>query len=493
VAAALAVFLLALYGIIVAGRTAGVMSALTLGFTVMIAHFAQLGYGDNLLMASCAGLFCSAAWMLCVPHAGIVSAFAFGISLGLGMLTKGHIPLVLVSAPLLVEIFIRHSFDGRKVVLFVVGFLVAACVAAPWYFVVESRSPGAWQTMMHGAQEGLSTPHHWHKDNYTFYITQLLARMIPWTILLIAAWPLYFLFRRKVDVADKSGQNQVFNEHFRFFFLAALLGFIAFYAWPKKQDYYLLPLMPVIALASGFLLSRFKMSGGIPEERLAWWQLAAGIVIGLTIALIPACPAAAHPPPQSPHSAIDAAWAVVGQVHQMLGGSLIAIGLAIVAFHFYSARQIVEGKIIQAAIPVALIAFGGMLAWSVIWTQNEQNATKLEKEAPRLRKELDSLGDVTLFAAGNAPHKEHSISAPMFIFYLQRPVHTIKELASGTKPPDAAKPRVLVSDRETIDKLGLTSYLLPGDEMFVVLPKIDEVGWKQLTDAVTTQKRTDDE
>ena len=72
------------------------MSGLILGFSVNIAHFAQLGYGDTVLMASCAGMFCSAAWMLCSPTASIVSAFAFGVALGFGVLTKGHIPVVLV-------------------------------------------------------------------------------------------------------------------------------------------------------------------------------------------------------------------------------------------------------------------------------------------------------------------------------------------------------------------------------------------------------------
>src|SRR5262249_55922266 len=158
-----------------------------------------------------------------------------------------------------------------------------------------------------------------------------------------------------------TGQNQVFNEHFRFFFLAALLGFIAFYAWPKKQDYYVLPLMPSIALASGFLLSRFKLPGGVAEERLAWWQLWAGVAVGLAISLIPLCPATHSTQPSG-------GWGVILRVHEMLGWSLIPIGLAIIAFHFYSARQLVEGKVINAAVPLAAIGFGGMLAWSIVWT-----------------------------------------------------------------------------------------------------------------------------
>jgi 4-amino-4-deoxy-L-arabinose transferase-like glycosyltransferase len=491
VLAGLAVFLIALYGTIVAGRTAGVMSALILGFSFIIARFSQLGYGDNLLMASCTGVFCSAAWMLCVPHAGIVSAFVFGICLGLGMLTKGHIPVVLVMAPLLIEVFIRRGFNGRKLVLFIVGLLVAACIAAPWYFVVESRSPGAWDTMVSGSQEGLHTPHHWHDDNYTFYITRLAAGLMPWTIVLLAAWPIYLQVRRKTDLADKTGQNQVFNEHFRFFFLAALMGFIAFYAWPKKQDYYLLPLMPAIALSSGFLLSRFKLSGGMAEERLAWWQLVAGLAIGVTIALIPACPAVAKAA-QTTHG-ISNIWDVIAKVHLMLGWLLIPIGLGVIAFHFYSARQFAEGKVITAALPIAIIGFSGILAWSIIWTEKIEKSIALEKEAPRLRQELDALGDVTLYAAGNAPRKKRSVSAPMFIFYLQRPVHTIKkELAGGGTPPDGKK-RVLVADRETVEKLGLKSYLPEGEDTFVVLANMDDAGWTQLSTAITQQKRTEEE
>ena len=82
----------------------------------------------------------------------------------------------------------------------------------------------------------------------------------------------------------------------------------------------------------------------------------------------------------------------------------------------------------------------------------------------------------------------------MFIFYLQRPVHTLKkDLANELVNPEGSKQRVLVSDRETVKLLGLESYLTEGSDNFVVLSNIDEPGWKQLLDTVAKQKRTDEE
>src|SRR5262249_18732843 len=157
--------------------------------------------------------------------------------------------------------------------------------------------------------------------------------------------------------------------------------------------------------------------GSINEERLAWWQFAAGIVIGLSIALIPVCPAVAKVTQDSHGS--PKVWDVLREIHLMLGWALVPIGLAISAFHFYSARQLVEGKILNAALPLTIIGFAGMLAWGIIWTEKTDKGAALEREAPRLRQELDALGpNVTLYAAGNAPRKKRSVSAPMFIFYL---------------------------------------------------------------------------
>ena len=51
-----------------------------------------------------------------------------GLALGLGILTKGHIPVLLLMGPLLIEILIRRRFNARKVA----RYSPVARQASPW-------------------------------------------------------------------------------------------------------------------------------------------------------------------------------------------------------------------------------------------------------------------------------------------------------------------------------------------------------------------------
>ena len=90
-------------------------------------------------------------------------------------------------------------------------------------------------------------------------------------------------------------------------------------------------------------------------------------------------------------------------------------------------------------------------------------------EAARLRTELSKFSaNARVYGATGAGPARAQPSQPLLIFYLDRPVHTIKNLideASETEPE-----RVLVANRESIKLLNLGEYAPHDETPFVVVP-----------------------
>jgi 4-amino-4-deoxy-L-arabinose transferase-like glycosyltransferase len=465
--AAFAVFLLVLYGGTIGGRSAGVMAGIILGFSVLISHYAQLGYGDTILMATTAATFCCAAWILCVPHAGVFAAFGFGVSLGMAVLTKGHIPVVFCGLPLLVEIGIRRSFNARKVMLFAMGLVVAVCVAGPWFYLIENKIPGALAKMISKAEDIVNRGSHDH--SFWFYFYTLAGGLLPWTPVLLCAWPIYLFKKRTPETKKESDPHQVLNEHLRFFALAAVLGFIALMCVRGKQEYYLLPLIPAIALSSGLMLSRLKFPGGFSEERLAWTQLVAGVAIGLFVCSVPLL----SPMLAERHDRVSV---LMLKANELLGWPLIPIGVALILVYIYSARQWVEARSINAMLVPGVIGYAALMVWSFHWTEKQQKYP-LAAEAGALRERANTLvKNVPLYAA-----VQHE-SWPTLTFYLERPVGSLadlrKELADPNRKPG---PHALIADQDRLRALNVPQLVPNGADGLFIIPTIDDAAWSQIT------------
>jgi len=435
---ALALFLVVFYGCVVFGRPTGVMAGLLLGSSYLVCHFCQTGYGDATLLFTCAAMFCSAAWLVSSARPGFLAAAALGIALGLAILTKGHIPVLLLAGPLAVEVLIRRRFNGRKVLLFAVALLVAAAVAAPWFVVLEKRAPGAWQALRGEMAEGVFPTGHAQSDRWVYYLYRLAGGLLPWTLLLVSAWPICALRRRERN-GDAAGSALLAREQGRFFLLAFVIGLLGFYALPKQQDYYLLPLLPPLALVSGYVLSGFKTPGGVGEETLAWTQLAFGFAGGLGVASLPFWPVKWLADTEASQQALSALGEPLGMA------ALAAAGLVFFVVHFYCARQWVEGRPVPAVIAMAAVAYLGLAAWSWHWAESTQaKVAPLSAETPRLRTKLREMGEGTrVYSIG--------VAAPLLAYYLglDRAVLTQRDL-SKEQPSAAAPQRALVVSREHV-------------------------------------------
>jgi 4-amino-4-deoxy-L-arabinose transferase-like glycosyltransferase len=376
---ALALFVIVLYGSVVFGRPAGVTAGLVLGFSLLFCRYARLGGGDMALAFACAGLCCGAAWLVSVPRPGVMAALALGISLGLGVLAGALIPVLLLAGPVLVEVLIRRRFSTRKVLFFLAALAVAAAIAGPWVVAASIRQPEAGAALWQWSKVAMGAEGAARDDRLYFYFVRLAQALLPWTILLVAAWPLSLKLCLEGE-HHVSGARLLAHSQARFLLLFCGLGFVGLYAFPAQHTKSLLPLLPALALVSGYVLSHFKAPGGIAEESLAWTQLLLGLIGGIVIALLPLLL-----PAEGELSGIPLAL-----LHGSTGWAIsVVLGLAFFAVQFYCARQWVEGKPAAAAIALAIFAYAGLAGWSWGWThQTEKMAppkaqAQLLKDAPK--------------------------------------------------------------------------------------------------------------
>jgi 4-amino-4-deoxy-L-arabinose transferase-like glycosyltransferase len=356
---ALALFVIVLYGSVVFGRPAGVAAGLILGFSLLFCRYAELGGGHMVLACACALTCCSAAWLVSAPCPGFWSALALGLSLGLGLLAGAFIPVLLLAGPLLIEVLIGRRFSGRKVLLFLAALAISVVAASPWLMAIggPDKSAETCGALMRSTMRALGAEGPVRGGRSYYYLLQLAKAMMPWTILLIAAWPLSL----RLCLAGKrevSGPQLLAHNQGRFLVLFFGLGFVLLYALPAQDPSRLLPLLPALALASGYMLGHFKAPGGMAEESLAWTQLLAGLAGGILIALLPL---------------ILADGAMVSEIsltplRQPIGWVVsVPAGLVFFALQFYCARQWVEGKPAAAAVGLGVLAYGGLAAASWFW------------------------------------------------------------------------------------------------------------------------------
>jgi len=432
---ALALFIVVLYGSVVFGRPAGVMAGLMLGCSLLVCRFAQLGSGDMALLFTCAGLCCGAAWLVSVPRPGILAVVALSISLGLGILAGGLVPALFLAGPVLVEVLIRRRFSVRKVLLFLLALAVAAAIAAPWFVAVSERHPEAWAALLQGSREAIGAEGPVREDRLYFYFLRLAGGLLPWTIVLVAAWPLSLKLCLE-SKRDVSGPGLLAHNQVRFLVLFFCLGFLGLYALPAQHARCLLPLLPALALASGYVLSHFKAPGGMAEESLAWTQLGLGLAGGILIALLPLW-----------LSGVGESSGKAVALLQEPGGWAISVplGLAFFILQFYCARQWVEGQPAAAALALALCAYAGLAAWSWDWARRSEKTLALKGEAQVLHDKLSEQGqDVRVYAVG--------MSQAMLEHYLDlgRPVFAEKHLSTeprGQTGADAPQ-RIFVVRRQ---------------------------------------------
>jgi dolichol-phosphate mannosyltransferase len=247
------------------GSRAAFAAAVVLCLSARFVYFGRMLTMDSLL---CLWVIAGLATAQVALHASrlrwgwwLLSAGACG----LGLLTKGPVTLALVTVPVLAYPFLNPHAARPGWRAWLLYAAVAVGVACPWYASAAIADPGfvdyfVWR---HNVLRYVAPFD--HEEPFWFYLPGLLLGMLPWTLVLPAF--LKFLGRRSAAVTARRPAALGF-------FLLALAWCLAFYsAAGCKRAGYILPAMPLLALALGCYLDaalpRRRAAGGLTLPSLS--------------------------------------------------------------------------------------------------------------------------------------------------------------------------------------------------------------------------------
>jgi 4-amino-4-deoxy-L-arabinose transferase-like glycosyltransferase len=246
IAAWLTVLVVFAWGRACSGWTAGLVSAAVLTLTGDFVYRGPMLTPNGLL-----GLFTTtglASGQLALRHDRVRGRWwvASAVATGLGVLTKGPVALVLVTAPLFVLPRLIRGFARPGVGGWLLYLGVVVLVSAAWFVAITARHPEFLEYFLwkHHVQR-FTDPFDHAKPAY-FYLPQLFLGGLPWTLLPVAALRSLLARRRPPDRLSPDG---------RFALLAVALAFLFFSLSGSKRPAYLVPLWPVLAFGIGATLA----------------------------------------------------------------------------------------------------------------------------------------------------------------------------------------------------------------------------------------------
>jgi 4-amino-4-deoxy-L-arabinose transferase-like glycosyltransferase len=242
------------------GGEAGWLAGLALATMPMVAAYARTTIFDSTLS------FFTTAAILCFAVERPVLAWA---AIGAGGITKGPVAILialatLVPYALLSGIPLRRVFPWRGLVAF-------ALVALPWFFAVTSRIPEfPHYAFVRETFERVTTRSFHRTAPFWYFLPILPVAAFPWVVpamMRLRAGRLRWLWlARTVNV----------NARDPLLLACWVLGPLAFFSLNQsKLPQYVLPLMPALALAAAWSLSR-------PETTRSWkaYVAVAGVLAG---------------------------------------------------------------------------------------------------------------------------------------------------------------------------------------------------------------------
>jgi 4-amino-4-deoxy-L-arabinose transferase-like glycosyltransferase len=181
------------------------------------------------------------------------------LACGLGLLSKGPVALVLVLVPLVVKRWLETPTSRTAWSWYAIYAAAAACIAAPWYIALAVRDPGFLQYFFWFHHVRRFVEPFDHAEPVWFYLPELSAGMLPWTLLLPGMIVYVARQRRSAKARAILMGLATGGWCFLFFTLAGC-----------KRASYLLPAYPAFAVALGCYLDALIPAGAMaPASWLA--------------------------------------------------------------------------------------------------------------------------------------------------------------------------------------------------------------------------------
>jgi 4-amino-4-deoxy-L-arabinose transferase-like glycosyltransferase len=225
----------------------------------------------------------------------LASAIGFAVCCALGMLTKGLVGVVFPLVIMLVYLFftrnLRHILRWHPAV----GSLVFLIITAPWHILAALRNPtignpaGALPTQgnVHGflwfyfmneqVRRYLDRriPHDYDSVPLLLFWILLFAFIAPWCIFAVKA-----LARLRWTQVFRRGDLDP-GQHVLLLLTIWAAVVMLFFSCSARQEYYLLPALPPLALLAGYWLAEDEIAPSSAGKRTAWVLFAVGALAAI--------------------------------------------------------------------------------------------------------------------------------------------------------------------------------------------------------------------
>lgn len=291
-------------------QQAGLYAALALGLSfgpyiytrilipdILVALWLTLGLHCFLLtLAPAAGAASVAAYPSSVgsikstlERPSLAACWGLAATTALSVLTKGLIGVVFPVAVILVYLALTRNLRHLLRLRLASSFAVFLAIAAPWHILAAVRNPAA------GEAKGFLW-FYFVNEHFLRYINQRFPRdydtvplLLFWALALLFLLPWSaFAFKALATVPHRWRDFRTLDTRDRALLLLAItaLVVIGFFSFSSRQEYYVLPALPALALILGAWLSQEQHSPASSPARCAGTRIAlASFLVALPLSL----------------------------------------------------------------------------------------------------------------------------------------------------------------------------------------------------------------
>ncbi len=180
--------------------------------------------------------------------------FAFWTALALGVLAKGPVAVILVMGTLGAYVILSGEWGSLRKMRWLPGVIWATLLAAPWFFVVQSRNPeyfkAFWIDQNFGRFLGTLAEQD-HANGPLYFFEWMPGLLFPWTLFAIPA--LFVGWKKLFPTRDPNGLKTRSETSRAALFLVcgALAAPLFFSLSSSKLVTYIFPIVPMMAVALG--------------------------------------------------------------------------------------------------------------------------------------------------------------------------------------------------------------------------------------------------
>lgn len=262
VASLVTIAVTALSGAFLFNKRSGLLAAFMLASSFMYMSFSSLCMSDMFLVmfdaCSLAAIYAGIIWQKKRTSCWVLAA----LSMGFAFLTKGPVGIVLPVLSAIIFLALTQKLNAIKVKHVVLGFLIMAVVASPWFYAAYlANGP---QSMVHffiqeNLQRFAGSTYDVHKP-FWYTIFSFFLGFAPWSIFIpFACWSFYKGFSQEKYKISIENNFALSGQLYLWIWIIVSVGFFCFSR--GKCDYYTMPSFTAAAILVAYYVQ--NLSGGL--------------------------------------------------------------------------------------------------------------------------------------------------------------------------------------------------------------------------------------